>query len=247
MIAIFTGLPGAGKSLRMADTMVEILYRNRNWYEKETKRYQEYPEQFVREGELLPVAPQMRKVYSNLRINKEVESEFRGFIEYWGDPAQLVSLRNCDVFWDEIATHLDSTQWANMSLEIKRWLQQHRKFGIEIYGTTQDFAMIDKSMRRMTSNLEHGTKLFGSRDKSATAPEIKLVWGLSVFKKLDPTTYEEDNKNSVGFPSFVWINKRSVGLFDTTQEIKQGLYPPLNHIERRCVTPNCNFHRVTHA
>jgi len=247
MIQIFSGLPGAGKSLKMADTLVEVLYRNKNWYAKETKRFQQFPDQFVPDGEILPVAPTMRKVYSNLRVNKEVELEFRGFIEYWGDPAQLISLRDCDVFWDEIATHLDSTQWANMSLEIKRWLQQHRKFGIEIYGTTQDFAMIDKSMRRMTSGLMHLTKIIGSRDKSATSPKIKYVWGISFGKTLDPTTYEEDNKSSRGLPTFIWINKRSVELFDTTQEIKQGLYPPLNHIDRQCATPGCNFHRITHA
>lgn len=226
MIHIFSGLPGAGKSLKMADTLIDTLYRNKKWYEK---------------------TGVVRLVYSNLRVNSEVESEFRMFIKYWGDPSELISIRDSDVFWDEIATHLDSTQWQNMSLEIKRWLQQHRKFGIDIYGTTQDFAMIDKSMRRMTSSLMHLTKLIGSRDKSATSPEIKYVWGLSMGKRLDPTTYEEDNKDSTGLPTFVWITKRGVELFDTTQEIKQGLYPPLNHIDRGCSFPNCNFHRITHA
>lgn len=226
MIQIFTGLPGAGKSLKMADTLVDTLYRNKKWYEK---------------------TGIVRKVYSNLKLNSEIEHEFKGFIEYWWDPSQLVSIRDSDVFWDEIATHLDSTQWQNMSLEIKRWLQQHRKFGIDIYGTTQDFAMIDKSMRRMTSGLMHLTKLIGSRDKSATSPEIKYVWGISMGKRLDPTTYEEDNKKTTGLPSFIWITRRGIDLYDTTQEIKMGKYPPLNHIERNCLVPGCNHVKIVHA
>jgi len=246
MISIFTGLPGAGKSLKMADTIVNVLYRNKKWYEKQRKLFELGQLDSEREG-LFPEPPKMRIVFSNLKLNSEVEHEFSGFIRYWKDPSELVSIRNSDVFWDEIATHLDSTQWQNMSLEIKRWLQQHRKFGIEIYGTTQDFAMIDKSMRRMTSHLTHFTKLFGSRDKSSTMPEIRYIWGLSMGKSLDPTTYEEDNKKTSGFPTLLWITRRGIDLYDTTQEIEMGKYPPLNHIERECIHAGCNFHRVTHA
>jgi len=226
MIVLFTGLPGAGKSLKMADTLVNILYRN----QKIHKKY----------GIL-------RRVYSNLKLTTAVEKEFSTYINYWTDPAELIKIRNADVFWDEIATHLDSTQWQNMSLEIKRWLQQHRKFGIEIYGTTQDFAMIDKSMRRMTSDLFYLSKLFGSRDISSTKPKLKYVWGLSLVKRFDPTTYEEDNKKAIGFPSFLPISKRGVNTFDTTQEIAAGKYPPLNHIERECIKDGCSFHKVIHA
>lgn len=226
MIAIFTGLPGAGKSYKMAQTMIDILYRNKKWHEKSGVQ---------------------RKIWSNLKLSPDVEEEFEGYIEYWWDPSQLVALRDCDVFWDEIATHLDATQWQNMSLEIKRWLQQHRKFGIEIYGTTQDFAMIDKSMRRLCSDLLYLTKLFGSRDKSATKPDPHFIWGLILVQKFDPITYDEENKKSVGFPGFMLLNSSAVSIYDTRQEIKMGKYPPLNHIERECIYPNCNFHRVTHA
>jgi len=226
MIAVFTGLPGAGKSYKMAQTVIDVLYRNKKWYEK---------------------SGILRPIYSNLKLSPSVEEEFKGFINYWSEPAELVTLRDVDVFWDEIATHLDSTQWQNMSLEIKRWLQQHRKFGIEIYGTTQDFAMIDKSMRRLTSDLLYLTKLFGSRDKSSTKPPVKYIWGLILVQHFDPTTYDEEKKKSTGFPSFMLLNRSAIDIYDTTQEIKQGKYPPLNHIERECIYPGCQFHKVTHA
>jgi len=227
MICIFTGLPGAGKSYKMAQTIGAILERNKKWYEK---------------------TGVLRKVYSNLRLSAEVEAEYKDFVEYWVNPSELVFLKDADCFWDEIATHLDSTQWANMSLEIKRWLQQHRKLGIEIYGTTQDFAMIDKSMRRLTSDLFILSKLIGSPDPSPTRPLPKFIWGVCLVRSMDPTTYdEESSKQAAGFPSFMFLSKDGIDIFDTRQEIKMGKYPPLNHIARECITPNCGFHRVTHA
>lgn len=227
MIVLFTGLPGAGKSYKMANTLCQILERNKKWHER---------------------TGQVRVVHSNLRISAALEEEFIGFIKYWTEPAELVSIRDADVFWDEIATHLDSTQWQNMSLEIKRWLQQHRKFGIEVYGTTQDFAMIDKSMRRLTSHLFIISKLIGSPDKSATRPPVKFIWGVSTISAMDPTQYDEnESKQKAGFPSFMFLSKEGTEVFDTTQEIKTGKYPPLNHIARECITPGCKFHRITHA
>jgi len=228
MIVVFTGLPGAGKSLKLARTAIELLYRNKVHFER---------------------GGRLRKLYTNLKLSEAVLVEFEDFVEDWVDPAQLTSLRDVDVLWDEIATHLDATQWQNMSLELKRWLQQHRKFGIELYGTTQDFAQIDKSFRRLCSDLFHLTKIFGSRDKSSTRPEVKHIWGLSLVQTLDPQTYNEEKskfKND-GLPSFVWISRSDVEIFDTTAEVKLGKYPPLRHIERDCEQNNCTHKKILHV
>jgi len=110
------------------------------------------------------------------------------------------------------------------------------------------FAMIDKSMRRLTSDLYILRKLVGSRDKSTTKPPVKHVWGVITVQEMDPTSYdEESSKKAAGFPSFMFLSKQGTEIFDTTQEIKQGAYPPLNHIERECIKKGCTFHKVTHA
>jgi len=239
-ITIIEGLPGAGKSVSTAKVAIELLYRNLNWYRRSGIK---------------------RKIFSNIKFNDSIveqiidasKTDAEGdtvseWIGYWDDPSELVQLRDVDVIWDEVATHLDSTQWANVPLELKRWLQQHRKFGIEIFGTTQDFAMIDKSMRRMTSHLLILSKLIGSRDKSSTKPDVKHIWGVVAVRSLDPTAYDETkSKQAGGFPSFMFLSRAGVELFDTTQEIKQGKYPPLNHVDRECIETNCGFHRVIHA
>lgn len=226
MITIYTGIPGAGKSLKTAQKAIDLLNRNVKW--------------FKRTGIIRPI-------YSNIRFSEPVEKEFFHYIKYWSEPDELVKIRDADVIWDEIATHLDSTQWQNVPLELKRWLQQHRKFGIDIYGNTQDFAMVDISMRRLTGELYYMTKLIGSRDKSATTPEVKYIWGLIIVKELNPQEYKEDSKlnKSSGLPRFIWISRDLVSVFDTTQEISGKSYPALRHIERFCEV--CQHKKVIHA
>jgi len=239
MITIFEGLPGSGKSVTTAKYAIKILYRNLDWYRK---------------------SGTVRKIYSNIKFNDETVEQIIDtypetsgiandeFVRYWEDPFELVSLRDCDVVWDEVATHLDSTQWANVPLELKRWLQQHRKFGIQIWGNTQVFPQIDISMRRLTSEVITLWKPFGSRDPSPTTPPVTRVWGLIIGRSVDPQTYDENNKVFNDYiPSFTWISEVLTSFFDTRQEINMGKYPPLKHIERACADPTCTFHRVTHA
>lgn len=240
MITIIEGLPGAGKSVTTAKASIALLERNLAWYKRSGVK---------------------RKLYSNIKFNdKIVESiiasalpdthvvDLSDWVGYWDDPSELVQLRDVDIVWDEVATHLDSTQWANVPLELKRWLQQHRKFGIEIIGNTQVFPQIDISMRRLTNRVVTLFKPFGSRDPSPTAPPVRFIWGLILGWDVDPLTYDENNRKTEVIPSSItWISEDLTSFFDTRQEITMGKYPPLKHIERACGNPTCTFHRVTHA
>jgi hypothetical protein len=134
-----------------------------------------------------------------------------------------------------------------LGLPSKRWLQQHRKLGIEIYGTAQDFSQVDIAFRRMTSDLFYLVKLIGSRDPSPTSPPVKSIWGISMVYGMSPVDYKEDQKeNKTHFDSFMLISKSKVEVFDTRQEIMPGEYPALKHQERFCEDPKCTFHRVLH-
>jgi hypothetical protein len=227
MIEIYVGLPGSGKSLRTAEIVMQLLRRNKKYYKR---------------------SGIVRQLYSNMRLNPSIEDEYKGFIKYWTDPSELVKVRDVDIVWDEVATYLDSTQWQNVPLELKRWLQQHRKFGIDIYGNTQDFPMIDISMRRLVHRAFLMKKLVGSRDKSATRPAPKRVWGLIIMREIDPASYTAD-KTEYRFvsSSFMFIKRSLCDVFDTTQEIKTGQYPPLRHIKRDCANDDCTFHKIIHV
>lgn len=228
MIVIFSGLPGSGKSLKLGQTTIDILYRNQRWFEKTGIR---------------------RPVYTNLKLGPAVEEHFKEYIVYWTDLRQLTKLRDADVLIDEVATYFDARLWETLSLEMRRWLSQHRKFGIEIYGTTQDFAQVDKAFRRLTSNLLYLTKLFGSGDISPTKPAPKYIWGMSAVRELDPTVYDEQKSKfaPTGIPRFMFITRERTEVFDTRAEVALSSALPLKHIDRVCEMPSCTFHKTQHV
>lgn len=234
---ITEGAPGQGKSLYTARLARKILSRNVKWH---------------RAGN-----PQ-RKLWSNLKFSEEFELEFYGYIEYWTDSSMLVKLRDCDIIWDEIATELDARNWTNLSIEMKRFLSQYRKRGIDIYGNTQDFSMIDARARLMISNVRTLTKIIGSRDISTTKPNPKYIWGLCLIRDvINFKETEPDKKKFELIPSFLFIEKKLVDTYDTRQDIALGKPPPLRHEVRYCehfgeIDPitgklhDCQFHKVFH-
>lgn len=252
MIAVFTGLPGAGKSYKLGETLVAVLYRNRAFYEKRYRAWHDY--MIAADKKRIPPdrrlsKPTPRLLYTNLKFKPEVEAEFAGYIRYWVDLRELTSLRDVDVAIDEIATYFDARLWETLSLEMRRWLAQHRKFGIEIYGTAQDFAQTDKAFRRLTSNLLYLTKVIGSGDISPTRPAPRFIWGLVMVRRLDPTKYDEQKSKfeNNGFPSLMFITRKGTEIFDTRAEVKMSAALPLKHLEKACELPNCSFHKVVHV
>lgn len=224
MIEIYAGKPGTGKSLKLADQICELLARNEKW--------------FVKTG-------QLRKICSNLKIAKHVEEMYPNFIEYWENVHDLVHKRDCDIIWDEIATELDSTHWKDVPRSMKRFLQQHRKRGIDIYGSTQNFAMIDISMRRLVDNLWICHKIFGSRNPSPTKPPIEKIWGMIWLKEVDADTFEDEKPKTTGW-DWLWITRKLVNVYDTKQEILLGENMPYQHIPRRCELKDCDFEKILH-
>lgn len=211
---IVEGAPGQGKSLYTARTALWLMERNRKWEAAGNPR---------------------RVVRSNLKFSPEVEKKFEGYWAYWSDSSELVKYRDCDIIWDEIATELDSRNWQNLSIEMKRFLSQYRKRGIDIYANTQDFSMIDQRARLMISNVRTLTKIMGSRDISSTKPNPKYIWGFSIirdvrnFRETDP----EKKKYELWF-GLLLITRELTNVYDTRQDIAVGKPPPLRHEIRYC-------------
>jgi len=234
MIVIFSGLPGSGKSYKLGKTVVEILYRNRKQHEKNMADFEAHPDKYAMAGLLLPVPPVRRMVWTNLQLSDKVQDEFAGYFTYWTELKQLTPLRDADVVIDEVGSYFDSRLWETLSLEMRRWLNQHRKFGVDIYGTAQDFAQIDKAFRRLTSDLLYLTKIAGSRDISATKPPPRYIWGVALVRHLDPTVYDEQKSKfaSSGLPAFMLISRAGTEIFNTRAEVKLSSALPLKHIDK---------------
>jgi len=229
---IFSGLEGSGKSLKLAMVASDIAHRNGKWHAKSGIE---------------------RPIYSNLKFSEEFENyckEIHVPILYWNDLDDLIKIEQADVIMDEVGNYFDSRMWADLSLDVRRWLTQGSKMGVEFYGTAQDFAQVDKAFRRLCNNLIHITKVIGSRRPSATKPPVTKIWGLCMTRELDPQGYDEDKKKfSGGFaiPGFFFIEKGYCELFDTSQKILRSKPPAMKHIERTCELENCMFHKTIHV
>jgi len=218
MKVIFSGLESSGKSLKLAKTVAEIAYRNAAWAK--------------RSGHIRPIA-------SNLEFSatfyKHVTEDLGIPIQYWSNIDELIKLHDCDVIVDEVGNYFDSRLWADLSRDARMWLSQGAKTGVEMYGSAQDFAQVDKAFRRLVNHLFHITKVMGSRRPAATKPPVKRIWGLCVIRELDPQGYDEDKKKFAAggvIPSFFTIRRQDCEIFDTTQKIIRSRPEPMRHIER---------------
>jgi len=233
MKVIYSGLESSGKSLQLAMRAVDIVYRNNKWRKKT--------------GVIRPIA-------SNLRFSEEFEqfAKKRGVpVVYWEDLDELIRMKNVDVIIDEVGNYFDARMWTDISLDARRWITQGAKQGVEMYGSAQDFAQVDKAFRRLVNELYHITKIIASPRPSNTRPPIKRIWGISMRTSLDPRGYKED-KNKFektglfGF-SFFFIQRKYCEIFDTKQEIKRSRQTLLRHMDKYCENPDCEFHKILHV
>lgn len=203
---IVEGAPGQGKSLYTARLVRKLAKRNQKWFHQ---------------------SGVIRKIYSNIHFSQKFMEENIGFIEYWSNPAELTQITDADVIWDEIATELDSRNFANLSDELKIFLSQYRKRGVDIYANTQDFSMVDARARLMVTHVASLSKMIGSPDPSPTKPPVKRIWGLVAVREVQNFKETNPQKKEYGIlPSFFFIDREDVELYDTRQAIKAGVLPP---------------------
>jgi len=227
-----------GKSLYTAAKAQSLLRRNARWEAQGNPR---------------------RGLASNLKFSPEFEKAWGiypdGFILYWTDPSELVKLRDMDIIWDEIATELDSRNWVNLSIEMKRFLSQYRKRGIDIYANTQDFSMIDARARLMITRVRTLKKLIGSRDISTTKPNPKHIWGVILIRDvINFRVTDPEKKKYEIVPDLMLIQRHLVAIYDTRQDIPVGAPPRLKHSVVYCEyhgsadpAHSCNFSQVRHT
>jgi len=230
MKIIYSGLESSGKSLKLAMEAERVLDRNAKWKKR---------------------SGIARAIYSNMRFGKKFEAKANAQgipIIIWENLEELVVVHDADIFIDEIGTYFDSRTWTDLSLDIRRWIAQGAKTGIEIYGAAQDFAQIDISFRRLVNELWYIKKMLGSPRPAATRPPVRTIWGVCMMRELDPRAYKEtDNefKTASLIPRFFLIRRCHCETFDTGQLIKRSKLIPFKHAERTCA--DCGFNKIIHS
>jgi len=225
MKIIYSGLESSGKSLKLSMVAFDVLQRNAKWYKKS--------------GIIRPIA-------ANFQFSEYFENLAKSFglpIKYYKDLDELILLENCDVFMDEVGNYFDARGWQELNLDVRRWLTQGAKTGVELYGGAQDFAQVDKAFRRLVNHLYYIRKVLGSRRPSATRPPVKRIWGVCLVWTLDPNGYDEEKfKKKSMFPSVFFIRRFFCEIFNTNQKIIRSAPPPLRKVVRVC--PEDGFKQI---
>jgi len=212
---LVVGAPGNGKSLYMARTTRWLINRNKK--------------NFVKYGIF-------REVRANSKFSKKFEEDAKlihegveyNFLNYWETMSDVLKMRNVDIVWDEIATEMDAREAATLPREVKRFISQYRKRGLEIYSNTQDFSYVDKRARGFITNLFVLTKILGSPDPSPTKPPIKKIWGVIIKRQAKYESIRAETPERLEFhwlPSFFFIEKEDCESYDTLDDIPAS--PPL--------------------
>lgn len=218
---IIEGQPGNGKSLYTARIARKLVKRNIKWFEK---------------------TGTVRLIYSNLKFSEAFEesatitirTEVDGIwdtekiclIRYWLNVDEVSKLRDCDLIWDEIATEMDSRTFSALSDEVKRFLSQYDKRGVEIYANTQDYSLIDLRARLFVTRVATMVKVIGSGRPSPTKPPVKRIWGLILVRDVvDWKATDPSKKVYQMVPNFFLIDREDVAIYDTRQAIEQTSLP----------------------
>lgn len=221
MIVGYSGMPGSGKTTRLARTARACLIEAR-------KHINQYG-----------VA---RKVYLNIRLTPLMEAEFAGLYEYYDDLDSIHMLRDAYLLIDEASIYFNSREWELIPMSTRRFLVMHRHCNVDIWFTTQDFLTVDNSFRRLTDQLYYFRKIISSREPSKLRPTVKRAYSF-VHCKLVPKEHYDIEKTNYGSDGnqFFWFNKKDFSLFDTHQdfstveETTHG-YKDLQRVIRVCKT-----------
>jgi hypothetical protein len=267
--ACYYAKPGNYKSLYFAILIKKNFERNYDFYIQQIKQYYKDLEFYQKRMHKVyldraigmnsidpkpPEYPKKRIIAVNMKLAPHVQEQMGDFLFYWSDMEQLITLKDADVYIDEIAEFMDSREYELMARSVRRWLSQYRRHGICIYGNTQHWSMIDKRARLMFSEVYKMVKFIGNRDPSPTLPPIKKIWGIGFRWVVTNFESEDDTKMSVQFPPKLFtVNREIIEMYDTREIVKNKEYPPLKHIVRKCEhhdsdDPNhvCNFTKVIH-
>lgn len=224
---VYVGLEGDGKSLLLAQESRRLVLRNKYWFK---------------------ITGIPRPIISNLPYSDEfMEFAKQNGVEirFWQHITELEKMEECDLIIDELSTYFDSRMFADLPLSTRLWLAQAEKMGVDIYGTAQDFGQVDKAFRRLCKRVVLVKKVIGSRRPMKTAPPVKRPWGVVGRWHLDPRQFEGDQyemKTVNIFPSFFFIRRKDVNIFDTQKRISMSEYPPLVKVVRVC--PEDGYRRV---
>lgn len=131
----------------------------------------------------------------------------------------LLIKTSCDIYIDEMGGLLFNRDWKTIPTDFIRYLQQHGKKGIDIFGATQSIDSIEVNFRRLCAGISIVSKVF---KPSILRPSRKSQHrGLPLFKieVVHRHPYLGDKDEEIKLHGFFWARRKYLNAFDTKQDI----------------------------
>ncbi len=146
-------------------------------------------------------------VHSNFWLNSPSKKLF-----YYDNPKDLEKVSQGIILMDEAQVYFNSRKWSSLNEKLQYKLQQHRKDGLDIWGTVQHEARIDTIFRELVSVFYKCTKVIGSSESA------KNIWGLIRVAQYYPEDLKRDNKNEIS-SEWVFLRRHICDFYDTLRKI----------------------------
>jgi len=166
------------------------------------------------------------QVYSNYKINWEGDN-----LHYWLDTKDLRDVENGIIIMDEAHVYFNSRRWDNLSTDMQRKLQQHRKEGLHIWGSCQHEARIDVVFRELVSSFYQCKKMITSRENA------KKPFGLICVSQYYPEDLKSQDKKAFS-RKYYTIKKKYCEAYNTLEKIdvppQEGKQPAFVETCKEC-------------
>ena len=193
MINMLTGYPGAGKTYALARKAL----------------------QFAEQG---------RELYCNFELNTTKSSNLKKYanglfypyqkqIHYQETVDELLGLNKGVIIMDEAQVYFNSRSWADADIRLQYKLQQHRKDGLDIWGTVQHEKRLDAVMCELVTKYYQCKKFFGLREGA------KHVFGWIRIAVFYPEDVEKVGRKKI-FSEWMLIRREFVDSYDTNKKIE---------------------------
>jgi hypothetical protein len=209
MKEVWTGIESSGKSLQLSRKAEQIRVRNKKWFSK------------VGIKRTMAFNSPMSESFKQLIIDSNIN-----YLE-WKNFDDIGYLEEADIFIDELIKVFPANGSSGLSNEQLHFITQGAKSGINVYGASQDFSQVHKQFRLLVNEVHIVKKIIGSRRPMKTAPKVNTIWGICFIRDVLPSSFKGDSVSmeTVGMPSFFFIQRTDTERFDTSYKIPLSTLP----------------------
>lgn len=177
-------------------------------------------------------------VYSNFGLNWNGPN-----IHYYKEFDELIAVKNGVILMDEAQIYLNCRFWDKLDPSFQYKLQQHRKHGLDIWGTVQSVNRLDVIFRELVSNYYEVKKVGTGEKKGGGLP--KHPFGFFILREYD---IKEANKikRKPFLITLLLMRKKILGFYDTFKDLGFRSVDQVDDIisVKMYICPTCGAQKV---